>query len=197
MQPEPIRVSSYGAGNFQMSGASTIDIDRLQGMAAGSQWCRVDGGRIVASSALVEPPSPVVDPMILSGWQTSNGKLSRPENVRIENFLASPGEWFSPKIIIQHLCGYGYTAARYRQLAQLLEDFGFDCCRSRRGVSGQYWELWLLPYLEAAKGELLAAIGERSIPVQRRVDFAVDFLCKRVAFGTLDVCYQQAAMTVD
>jgi len=102
----------------------------------------------------------------------------------------------SPSIIIQHLCGYNFSDPGYKAAADSLEMFGFECLRSRRGLSGKYWELWLLPYLRAAKDRLRDAIDFRT-ETESQVKAAVSFLCCHVSFGTLDVCVQRAAMVVD
>lgn len=56
------------------------------------------------------------------------------------------------------MCGYGYTKDRYKVEVGKLESWGFECCRSRRGDNGKFWELWFLPYLRAAEGDLLRAM---------------------------------------
>lgn len=57
-------------------------------------------------------------------------------------------------ITIQHVCGYDYSDDFYRENAKKLESYGFICCRSNRGSEGRFWEIWFLPGLWMAEGDL-------------------------------------------
>ena len=97
-----------------------------------------------------------------------------------------------------NLCGYGYSPESYRANAERLESYGFQCLRSRRGPDACYWEIWYLPGLWSAQGNLKEVLDAQK--EQREKDLtkeAVSFLCHAVSFGTPNVTIQRAAMVLD
>lgn len=98
--------------------------------------------------------------------------------------------------IIHSVCGYGYTAENYKWQTAKLDSWGFICLRSRRDTGNRFWEVYYLPGIWAAKGDLkkaVAGIEDRKEQVQA----SVNFLCQHASFGSLDICTQRAAMEVD
>jgi hypothetical protein len=96
-------------------------------------------------------------------------------------------------ISIEHLCAYDYSPENYRHQAEILESFGFDCLRSRRGPDGRYMEMWHLSGMWSAKGRLKGTLHGITDPA-KQADEAISFLCKNVVFGSLDISWQRAAM---
>lgn len=199
---ERVRVASASYnpdGNaVTFSGLTKEEAALLIGLAAGTQWIRVWHGRVEALPVYQQPPDPVQDPILPNGWQGGGAKFHLdpgPARLDIRHFCAKPA--LCPSIVIQHLCGYGYTPERYKKIAVDLVRWGFDCCRSRRGQNGRFWEIWYLPSLWTAQAELKEAMGDLSGNTEVSLDKAIRFLCRTIAFGTLDVNVQRAAMTMD
>jgi hypothetical protein len=103
----------------------------------------------------------------------------------------------SPSFVVQHLCGYHWTPENYAREAEKLAGWGFECLRSRRLPGGQFWELWYLPGLWAARGGLRDETDFPGGTEVAKAARAIRFLCKNASFGTLDVTAQRAAMTVE
>ena len=110
----------------------------------------------------------------------------------------------TPSIMIQHLCGYNYTRERYEETRKILESWGFECLRSRRGEDGQYWEIWMLFGNFSAKGPLLDYI--ETLPDkyskkshQNRADKITEWIRNHLpwGFGTMDIVIQRMAMAIE
>jgi hypothetical protein len=199
-----VRVSGYRfspnevpkEGSVTITGLDTSEVEKVQAaVKAGSQWMKVQDGRIDFHPAVKELPEPTEDSM-LPFWRP----LREGEGVVQEELLSSAEEITenhgSPAILIQHLCGYYYTPERYRVQAEQLESWGFECMRSRRGKEGGYWEIWYLPGLWSAKGSLKQAIGEERPSTKKAYERAIEHIRRRASFGTCDVAVQRLAMGV-
>lgn len=225
-----VRVVSYGGSHQRNSlhidihGLDNKELDLMQGAMHGHHWVTCKDGRIENVPTYKQLPGPTEDEMMLPFWRRPQEGVE----TQLSLFSLEPmPDWCSPCITIQHLCGYNYTAERYRHEAENLTRWGFMCLRSQRNLSGEYWEQWYLP-LWAAQEELKQAIDAQdpyflqrntveeflrdtfTIPkekpyvektdknrLKREIDVAVRFLCRNAQFGTLDVSIQRAAMTVD
>lgn len=200
-----IRVSSYGSNrgvrDIKFDGLDSKELELMQGAAHGHQWVTVSPhGRLRAIPTYKELPPPVEDQMMMPFWRPAIPDVE----TQLEMFDFGPKDvGLIPSIIIQHLCGYQYSHENYARQARTLQHFGFECLRSRRLPSGQFHEMWLLLSLYSAKGGLKEAIDTVSSRRNKanhdhtRLKAAIDFLCRNVRFGTLDVTKQCAAMTVD
>lgn len=166
----------------------------LKQVLSGLQWTRKDhdSPHLIFTPATQPLPDPVEDPKLAPFWQPLDPGAASFESMLFDAERLGPHT--QPSIIIQHLCGYDYTPEKYRQEAARLKSYGFEIMRSRRDDKGGFWELWYLPGLWCAKGDLAKALTKQGA---KRLDQAVSFLCHRASFGTLDVCVQRAAMTVD
>ena len=151
----------------------------------------VTNGRLEVVRRSEELPSPSEDEEMLPFWRRAT-----PETQQLQLFEVQLAEHSMPSIIIQHLCGYCYSPENYKRQAQKLEEYGFQCLRSRRGDDARYWELWFLPSLWSAQGRLKDAVESKKGD-KKKVDEAVAFLCGNVQFGTLDISFQRAAMMMD
>lgn len=202
--PKRISVTSSGrsreSGECKMTieGLQDYEMDAIKSMLLGLNWISTgDSGRIISIPAKTPLPPPTDDEM-LPFWREhplSDGipviqqEIFDPESLKRNN---------QSSIYIQSLCGYYYTKDSYRSQAEKLTRWGFECLRSRRGENGQYWELWYLSGIWAAKEELRDAIGSKHPDYETRkgeeFDQMLNFLSKNVQFGTLDASVQKLAM---
>lgn len=195
-----VRLVAHGCGEAKFAHLTKAEVDVMQSLSTGSSWVRVKDGRLETRPCFEEPPLPEQDPLIPPKWihkETENWEKLAPflrNPTPLEPALGEPRRVYeSPSFIIQSLCGYNDTP--YETEARKLQDFGFECLRSRRGADGHFWEIWYLPGLWYAKGPL----KELYLPegTVKSINKAIDFLCRYVSFGTLHVCYQRAAMIID
>jgi hypothetical protein len=191
MEDSKIYASSYGSDFLHLQGLQREELDILRGALSGTCWVRVnDEGRLEQSPAFNTPPTPTEDPAIAPWWPTKDIPAVQLEMLR-PKFKRDP-----EGIIVQSLCGYEYTPEKYAAQVELLESWGFDCLRSRRGPDGQFWEFWYLPGTWAAKGTLKETLD--NLPRKKnQTEAAIDFLCHNSRFGELSVKIQRAAMTID
>ncbi len=186
---EKIRVSMTGPGRIEISNLSQDDVQNLEGMALGHNWCiTTPDGRLQTQSRWEPLPDPAQDETMMPFWQPA---LPNTVQLELKEVAMPPGS--SVGIIIQHLCAYDYSPENYRHQAEILESFGFECLRSRRGPDGRYWEMWHLPGMWSARGRLKGTLHGITEPA-KQADEAIRFLCKNVVFGSLDISWQRAAM---
>lgn len=176
------------------------EIDLIRGMLNGQHWLLGESGDgdqryMHVHQARIAPPLPEEDPPIPTLFT-----LLDPKDPRIvDDIPQQPMGLSLPAILIQHLCGYSRSPENYTYQAITLRQAGFECLRSRRGLDGRFWEVWMLPYLESAQGELRDVLQDlpRAAPTEDKVRRAVSWLCANVSFGTLDVTVQRAAAVYD
>ena len=197
--PKKVHIGGSGSGpngrEVTIRGLSKDDQDAMEAMICGECWVRLgDDGRIERRSRFEPQPSPEQDPLIPPKWYGENlDRLWLTVPAPKLDDEPDPKHHF-PAITVQHLCGYNNMP--YEAEAQKLQEYGFECLRSRRGPNGRFWEVWQLPGLYAAKGRLKEALA-RHVSTAESLRAAIDFLCRHVSFGTLNVCYQRACMVVD
>ena len=199
---ETINVSSYGGGKFTINGVEQEEVDFLLGsFKSGHHWVRRgNNGRLEHIPAYEQVPPPEKDKEMHPFWQPSGetGGVQF-EMLCLDEELGAYSRYSSPSILIQHLCGYYYSAKNYKKQAEFLEKCGFSCMRSRRDeASGQFWEIWFLPGIWCAKGPLREAINasnKKNEKLQAKV--AVDFLRQKSQFGTRDIAVQRLAMAME
>lgn len=185
-------------GNVTIGELLPDEMDDIEAFTLGSCWIRVsEDGRIERVERFATLPPISEDPNIPPKWIPytdwtkeapflCNSVPELPEEPKTE--------YIFPSLIIHSLCGYNNVP--YDWEARKLQKYGFECLRSRRGRDGRFWELWYLPGLYHAKDELKSEIDLKSSG-KDQVTVAVDFLCRHVSFGSLDVCYQRAAMHIE
>jgi hypothetical protein len=189
----------YWGSQVTLSHLTADELNAVEAMMLGLCWLRVtDDGRIERKDRFDEEPRPENDPMIPPSWYERTDWTGR---VKIEYARtpdlpeeAKPTEGCCARITVQHLCGYNKTPYKYE--AGKMQSFGFECLRSRRGRDGRFWEVWFLPGFYAAAGGLKDALKGIEGEVEK-VDRAIDFLCKHVSFGSLEVGWQRACMVID
>lgn len=188
-----IRVASHGGddGGISLKGFSPENLEKmLAAMTSGAYFVRVEKGELVAVPIWEKLPDPIEDKTMAPFWRKPETNIN-PVDYE-ENYL-SKEKFSSASISIQHLCGHNYSENGYKNEAQKLESYGFECMRSRRSTDGEFWEIWFLPGLWFAKGYL----GKRLKKItdeEKRLEIALEILRQSVSFGTLDVSVQRLGM---
>ncbi len=191
---EKVRISQYGNDHLTLVGLTEEERERVEGMLHGQWWAKGnEEGRIDFALAREPVPEPADDEEMMPFWSPA-GNGSGP--VQMQLIFNEGWEGGSPGIFIQHLCGYYFTPENYRAQAELLESYGFVCMRSKRGNDGRFWEIWFLPGLWAAKGDLKDTIAPFADEKKKHKE-AILFLGRRCSFGTLDTAVQRLAMVID
>ncbi|CAN5705027.1 hypothetical protein BH11PAT2_BH11PAT2_05910 [soil metagenome] len=194
---EPVSIPRYSSGrnaSITFSNLTAEEAEKLRGMVTGHWWARGNSGRIEFAHGMETPAAPIEDVMLPQWRRPSDDE----QEIEYQLELLDPDcnlQNRSPSILIQALCGYGYTPDGYKSNAAALERFGFACMRSRRGDDGHYWEIWFLPGFYAAKGQLKEAIHDMGQEVT--MEKVLDFIRWQVSFGTLDVSVQRMCQVMD
>lgn len=195
-QEEKIRVTSHGGydGSISLTGFSKEGLEKmLASMQSGAYYVQVKNGKLIAVPTWEEIPRPTEDKTMTPFWRRHTDS-KQPE--LFDEYEHSKQKGMSPSISIQHLCGYNYTERGYIWEAEKLESYGFQCLRSRRGGDAKFWEIWFLPGLWSAKGDLGENV-KRSEDNEEKLRIALEFLRHKVSFGTLDVSSQRMAMSME
>jgi hypothetical protein len=199
-------------GDYHLTGLSPGELTAFDAALIGSSWVRVKDGRMQFAHAFEDPPAPEKDPDIGPYWpHTGWGKdgIKRRIGHKVRLFRIDDPGFSEAGLHICHIGAGNRDEGAYDANADRLEKWGFECLRSRRGKDGKFWEVWYLPSLFFAEAELAEAIakvekkgGEPGYPHdkgfnKRRLDAAVQFLCRHANFGTLDAFIQRAALSFD
>lgn len=185
--------SRTSEGSVTISGLTATEVEMFEAMLLNQLWLTVKEGRLEHTACKNALPDPIDDQEMLPFWRkTQSTQLALLDSFFLNNTRLKLS---SPSILIQHLCGYGYSEDGYKFEARLLERYGFEIMRSRRGEDGKYSEIWFLPGLWSAKDDLKEYL--KDIPEDKKIDAAVAFLCRKSSFGTLDIVVQRAAMVID
>lgn len=189
-----IKIELCGTDNILIGNLQKEEIENLGGMIHNHFWVTVDkNGRLEAVCKREKIPDPMEDEEMLPFWRRPT-----PGFKQLQLFDVEIPQYSMPSIIIQHLCGYNYSSENYKIQAQILESYGFECLRSRRGEDQKYCELWFLPVLWLSKGRLKEVMENLNTRNEKEMlDRAINFLCMNVEFGTINVSFQKAAMTID
>lgn len=198
---------SHGENSAVEIGNLTVEeAKHAEGLINGQNWMSVENGRPIFRGKFAELPDPIQDENMLPFWR----KVT-PEEGHLQQEIFDPemAEFpFAAHIVIQSLCGYGYTPENYRRESEKLASYGFVQMRSRRENDGRYWEIWFLPGTYAAKGDLEEVIKAAKHDAQMKrldhkkdtkasLDAAIEFLRRHVSFGSLEVSVQKLAMVLD
>lgn len=179
----------------------------LASFTNGSYYVRVENGRLQAFPVYEKLPDPIEDKNMLPFWRSVKNPPGKQEEMFEDFSFDKDRSRQSASIIVQHLCGYYYTEDGYKENARLLESYGFQEMRSKRGEDGKYWQLWFLPSLFFAEGKLKSLLSLHktkdnldgsawSESEAKQLERAVSFLRTNVRFGTLDVAVQRLAMPI-
>ena len=176
------------------------EINAVRQMMTGTVWLTYTAlsegkGRLEASDRFKPLPSPVDDPCVPPQWQSDIGLGPIPAHwsPKIRDFKPKDFGWTSPHFYMSHIFEPKVNIPK-------LQDWGFECMRSRRGDDGKFWETWYLPGDWAAKGALkdfIEILGKDEKHWEQKSQAICHWLAKRVRFGTLDVSIQRMALTLD
>jgi hypothetical protein len=195
-ESKPIITSWGGNGQMTISGICKEDQERVTAsFKAGAYWLRVKDKMLEIKPSWEPLPDPVKDPKMFPFWREPAEGEVKTQTKLFEIEKEGLDYHNSPSISIQHLCGFKYTDKGYKFNAEQLESYGFECMRSRRGLDGKYWEIWFLPGLWAAKGELKEIVGHEK--GKKTLEKALEFITRHVQFGSLDISVQRLAMVLE
>lgn len=191
----PGRQEDY-SGEITITGLSKEEVETLQAMILGAYYTRVNDDGRLESVNRHDPLPKVTDERMLPFWR----KATPDEEAQLKMFdmdaMKDRGELYYPGFMISSLCGYNYTKDGYKQEAEKLQSYGFQCLRSQRGEGARYWEVWYLPSVFSAKGTLADRIKQIKDPNEQTQE-AIRFLMRNVSFGSMDMTQQRAAMVID
>lgn len=186
-------LESYGQGRATLR-LNDAQIEQIQGVVLGHAWFTVEKDVPVFQSK--HRPLPEVKPDLHIEPYFGAGQRWVPRE-----FSKAEHAW-SPHFDLAHL-GAGYDGPDrpqdvYEREARKVESWGFYCLRSRRGPGGRYWEIWRLNGYWSAENELARFCKQtEKLSCEDRIRAVVDWLCRNVRFGTLDVSIQRAALTIE
>jgi len=194
-KPKNIYINSQDKGGLSLTNLTAREKEYIEGMVNNNFWVTVTDGRLEMIPRREELPAPAKDETLAPFWMPENP----PQGKQVKLFEVDMHEHSVPSICIKHLCGYYFTLENYKIQTELLESFGFSCLRSRRGIDGLFDEVWLLPSIWFAEGELKEVLTypeDLRCNVKKGIDAAVSFLCRKTSFGTLDIAFQRASMPI-
>lgn len=179
-----------------LSGLSEEQVNQVQGMLRGLCWMKQTDDGVTFVDATLPLPDPIEDPGMAPFWRTFDPATAKDYQLELFDPDATSG-YFSPSIYISSLCGYHYTPENYHKEATKLERWGFSCMRSKRSLSGRYWEVWYLCGLHDAKEELKTVLECVERDPSSQLKAALIFLQRQSSFGSLSVSVQKLAMVLE
>lgn len=190
---EKVRVASYGAGSITLTGLSPESIELVQGAVLGANYISFKDKKLISVPAWKELPSPTEDKEMIPFWRTAT--VEEKSELKVSEINFEPlSEHSGPAVTISNLGGPNESPEKYQQYAKMLESYGFDCLRSRRGLDAKYWELWYLPCLSSAKGDLEDSFrGKMLTKNTEKIKHVKNFLSKKIVFGTLNISVEKMA----
>ena len=186
-----------GEYSITLSGTKT-EINQVRQMMNGMVWLTKNANnKTEVTDRFKSLPEPIDDPFVPPQWQSDAGLGDIPAKwaPEIRDFVPEGYGWAMPHFYMSHIMNPKSSIPK-------LQDWGFECMRSRRGEDGKFWETWYLPGDWAAKGDLKRFIDSLTIPGIQAKDMAwemktkaiCEWLSRRVVFGTLDVSIQRMAL---
>lgn len=183
-----------------ISNLTPDQINAIEGMLRGANFISCVDGELKSHDLIARLPDPIIEPWEAGSWVHSNQTDGIPSRTERK-------EWCCPtnsgdfSIVIESLCGFGYSKENYKHEAMKLLSFGFECCRSRRDLRGLRTEVWYLPGMWAATGRMHDAFpdrwdssGKSTEDIEKRRRDITEWLCENVAFGRVNLTTCQAAM---
>lgn len=193
-----IRVLSYGGGtendggSVSITGLSRKEVENLLAMVAGACFVGTKNNHLEVVSKFKDLPGPVDDPVMYPFWRKPKNEEIAQISLFDDFVFEEISEHSCPAIYISSICGYFYTEAKYKLYVERLESYGFECMRSKRGADAKFWEVWYLPGLWSAKGDLKNHLTQNS----KDISVALKFIGGRVEFGSLSVSIQKLAQRI-
>ena len=189
----------HGGNEATFAGMQRDECDALLAAMMGGAWIRVDPetGRLMTLPAYQEFIEPLQDPFWAGSSIHSNQTGGAKSHRKTELLPVGGGSY--PALVLTHLEPYGDKRARI-STAQTIQDWGFVCLRSRRNLDGRFWEVWYLPDLWAAKGQLATQRDEwkaEKLSSGQISEMAADWIAHRVRCGTINVVSQRWGLSCD
>jgi len=168
------------------------EINGIRAMLLGKHWI-IGGskGKLLTVDYYHQLPPPEDDPLIPPKWQTEFGSLPDRFAPDLQEQMPDDckGGWCSPSFYMSHIINAKTDMPK-------IQDWGFECLRSRRGDDGKYWEVWYLPGSWSAKGELKRHIEtlSKDMAWEKKTESICHWMAQRVIFGSLNVVVQRMAL---
>jgi hypothetical protein len=161
-----VRVGSHGRENITIEGLSKDDFEKVMGsIECGAHWIRVKDRRLEAIAFHAELPKPADDVELRPFWP--DPKVSK-QGRQLKLFDDGEKHDYSyASITLDAFCPFNRDTDFYARAAEQAESYGFVCLRSRRGKDGRFWEIWYLPSLSSAQGNLADHIAKVKNPKQK------------------------------
>lgn len=199
--PEPdtrakIRLGSYGSDRggecfVTLQGLTKAEGEWFRRMMSEDAFIGMHDGRMQVYQKHEDLPSPADDPVVFDSFKPGG---------HVEHVIAGdPGD-IRFRSIWLHAVGCGCDNKEAIRQRRQVEEWGFECMRSRRGESGKYWEVWMLYGITGAQGLLKKAIDDmKDAGVDFKVmgDKLVHWIAHRCRFGSIDITCQRLAVTND
>jgi len=200
-----IGTKSYGpdSSSIEIKGLTREEADQLLGSIRGHSWFTVEDGRLKVAPRHEPLPDPTQDEGMLPFWRKFEHHQPQGELVARVFEEMSADAIYEPHFAIQSLCGYNYSRENYAIESEKLTSYGFTQMRSKRAEDGSYWEIWYLPGVWFAKGDLKEVIDKITSRAKSWEDphgkrkkrecfeAVLEFIRRNVSFGTLDVSIQR------
>lgn len=196
--PGTISLSQYGGSEIHIKGLSTDENSAFQASMEGSLWVRVLDGNLLTAPAYEKLPEVGPDPLMAPFWKQREPGLEFQDTFDCVEY--SDNRDHSSRSFYITAVGAGGDEDAYRRNAALLTSYGFEAMRSQRGESGRFWEHWFLCSLHCSKGalhEFFRRDDIKKLNEAEKADKAINWLCRRVQFGSIDASVQRACLTTD
>lgn len=193
------RVFMNGKGSLRIDHLSEEEMNKVLSADAGACFISFKNGTIEAVESFKDLPGPIDDELMFPFWRKPHKDELAQLKMFEDHVFEKISEHDSPAIYIQSLCGYYYTKEKYKEYAEKLQSYGFECLRSKRGADAHFWEVWYLPSLWFAQGNLKAYLKEFEAILKNKsksIDLALKFLCDNVEFGSLSLTSQKLAQRI-
>jgi len=150
----------------------------------GTNWVRINKRGTLIKVPAFKVPEVLDDDAISPYFKHIKQIISYFANTSIRRLAKTHDHPNDPSYFVQHITGYG---GDYKERKVSMEAVGFECLRSRRGKDGKYWEIWYLPGVWAATGELEGKAHKEIMA----------YLCQVVNPGQITVSGERWGLGVD
>jgi len=152
--------------SVKFSGVTFQEIDTILGFSRGHLWIRVNKDRRLEFHKVFKDPEGSHDLTPLPSqenstctdphWSYSDEGITR----RVAINEITRNQFLCPSIIINGIIGDAETSRKYAEYRNLLVSYGFIVLRSQKYLNDTAWELFYLPSIYYAEGNLLTYIEE-------------------------------------
>ena len=190
-----IRISMFGQNEVTIEGLSPEEVDAFSAAVRNASYIGFKNNKLEVISKFEDLPGPIEDPVMYPFWRKPKQEEVSQTSLFDVCFFEEFCDGSCPSIYISGVCGHNYTPERYKLYVEKLESYGFECLRSKRNKDSNFWELWYLPSLPFAKGELKNYL-RNYLDSKENIQLALRFLCENVDFGSLSVSVQKIFQSI-